>query len=183
VYGLADSRFRSMPYVGLAWSRFGGVVAHPDNAVRLLRDEGQLVLVFPEGTKGTGKTYDQRYRLRRFGRGGFVEIAMRAGVPIVPIAAVGTEEAMPMIASFPRAARRLGVPYVGLTANAAIGMPLLPFPAKVRFHVLDPIRFDAEPNQARYSRSRVMESADHIRGMIQDEIHTMLADRRSIWRG
>jgi hypothetical protein len=84
IYGLADHFFRQLPVLGTLWSRAGGVVAHPDNAYRLLREQRQLVLVFPEGTKGSGKTYAERYRLRRFGRGGFVEIAMRSGVPVVP---------------------------------------------------------------------------------------------------
>ena len=90
-----------LPVVGTLWSRLGGVVAHPDNAERLLRDDSQLVLVFPEGAKGPGKHYRDRYRLRRFGRGGFVEIAMRAGVPIVPIAVVGAEESMPTAGHLP----------------------------------------------------------------------------------
>src|SRR5437660_8758715 len=98
VYGLADYLFRSMPLIGTAWARGGGVAAHPDNAYRLLREQQQLALVFPEGTKGTGKLYTDRYKLRRFGRGGFVEIAMRAGVPVVPIAVMGSEESMPIIA-------------------------------------------------------------------------------------
>ena len=89
VYGLADEIFKTLPVVGTMWSRVGGVLAHPDNAYRLLREQEQLALVFPEGTKGTGKTYGERYQLRRFGRGGFVQIAMRAGVPIIPIAVVG----------------------------------------------------------------------------------------------
>ncbi len=84
VYGLADYFFRTIPVVGTMWSRTGGVPAHPDNAYRLLHDQQQLALVFPEGTKATSKTYTDRYRLRRFGRGGFVEIAMRAGVPDHP---------------------------------------------------------------------------------------------------
>ena len=92
VYGLADHMFRDIPVVGTLWSRAGGVVAHPDNAYRLLHDQGQLVLVFPEGIKGPGKHVSERYRLRRFGRGGFVEIAMRAGVPIIPLAIVGSED-------------------------------------------------------------------------------------------
>ena len=95
VYGLHHRGLRELPYVGTILARNGGVVAHPDNALRLLRDEQQLVLVFPEGTKGTTKTYRDRYRLARFGRGGFVEAAMRAGVPVVPIAITGTEESMP----------------------------------------------------------------------------------------
>src|SRR6185436_12841957 len=74
-YGLADHMFKSMPVVGTLWSRAGGVVAHPDNAYRLLREQKQLVLVFPEGSKGPAKHYSERYQLRRFGRGGFVQIA------------------------------------------------------------------------------------------------------------
>src|SRR5207249_10346887 len=101
--------------IGTLWARAGGVTAHPDNAYRLLHDEGQLALVFPEGSKGTGKTYNQRYQLRRFGRGGFVEIAMRAGVPVVPIAVIGAEEAMPVITKIPWLARALGIPYFPIT--------------------------------------------------------------------
>ena len=97
---------RGLPLVGTVWSRVGGVVGHPDNAEPLLREHGALVLVFPEGAKGPAKTYRHRYQLRRFGRGGFVEIAMRAGVPIIPIAVVGAEEAMPIV--FPDGARLLG---------------------------------------------------------------------------
>ena len=78
--------------------KLGGVPAHPANVHRLLYDEEQLVLVFPEGRKGTEKLYKDRYQLRRFGRGGFVESAMRARAPIVPIAVVGAEEAMPVFA-------------------------------------------------------------------------------------
>src|SRR5947207_7489801 len=78
VYGLADFFFRNVPVVGTLWSRGGGVTAHPDNAHRLLHDEGQLALVFPEGVKGPSKLYKDRYQLKRFGRGGFVETAMRA---------------------------------------------------------------------------------------------------------
>ena len=103
----------------------GGVVAHPDNAYRLLREQEQLVLVFPEGSKGPGKHYSERYRLRRFGRGGFVEIAMRAGVPIVPIAVVGAEESMPIVFKIHRRWRKaLGLPYVPITANMLALGPL-----------------------------------------------------------
>ncbi len=70
VYGLAENLLRAIPMLGTLWSRFGGVPAHPDNAYRLLHDDKQLVLVFPEGTKGTGKLYRDRYKLHRFGRGG-----------------------------------------------------------------------------------------------------------------
>ncbi len=186
VYGLADFFFRTAPWVGTLWSRGGGVTAHPDNALRLLRDQGQLALVFPEGTKGPSKTYSDRYRLRRFGRGGFVEIAMRAGVPVVPIAVVGAEESMPIIFRLPSVAKALGVPYVPVTANMLMLGPLgllAYFPAKFKLRVLDPVHFDVPPEQERYSKSRVMDEAERIRSSLQETLYDMLRDRRSVWFG
>jgi 1-acyl-sn-glycerol-3-phosphate acyltransferase len=186
VYGLADHLFKGLPVVGTMWARAGGVAAHPENAYRLLREQQQLALVFPEGTKGTGKLYKERYQLRRFGRGGFVEIAMRAGAPVVPIAVVGSEEAMPIIAKVPALAKLLGVPYVPITANMLAMGPLglvLPLPAKIKVRVLDPVEFDVPPDQERYSRSRVMEEAEAIRVRIQDALYDMLRRRRSVWTG
>jgi 1-acyl-sn-glycerol-3-phosphate acyltransferase len=186
VYGLADYLFRSIPLVGTAWARGGGVPAHPDNAYRLLRDQQQLVLVFPEGTKGTGKPFSERYRLRRFGRGGFVEIAMRAGVPVVPITVVGSEEVMPIVAKSPRLAKALGIPYVPLTANMMLLGPLGLlgyFPAKLKLRVLDPVLFDVAPDQDRYPRSRVFEEAEAIRQRMQTSLYDMLRQRRSVWFG
>jgi 1-acyl-sn-glycerol-3-phosphate acyltransferase len=186
VYGLADNYFRSMPVVGTLWSRFGGLQAHPDNAYRLLHDRKQLVLVFPEGSKGPGKLFNERYQLRRFGRGGFVEIAMRAGVPVVPIAVVGAEESMPTITQVPGLAKLIGAPYVPITANLLLLGPLgavAYFPAKFRLKVLDPVHFDVPPDQERYSRSRVMEESEGIRERIQEELYEMLRDRESVWFG
>jgi 1-acyl-sn-glycerol-3-phosphate acyltransferase len=186
VYGLADFFFRKVPVVGTLWSRGGGVTAHPDNAHRLLHDEGQLALVFPEGVKGPSKLYKDRYQLKRFGRGGFVETAMRAGVPIVPIAVVGAEESMPILARSNTLARVLGVPYVPFTANMALLGPLgllAYFPAKFKLRVLEPIHFDVPAGQERYSRSRVMEEAEEIRTRIQDALYDMLSRRRSVWFG
>jgi 1-acyl-sn-glycerol-3-phosphate acyltransferase len=186
VYGLADHMFKAIPIVGTMWSRVGGVAAHPENAYRLLRQQNQLVLVFPEGTKGTGKVYSERYKLRRFGRGGFVEIAMRAGVPVVPIAVVGSEEAMPIIAKVPSLAKLIGVPYVPITANMLLLGPLgalVPFPAKMRLRVLDPVTFDVPPDQDRYSKSRIMDEAEAIRVQMQETLYDMLRARRSVWFG
>lgn len=185
VYGLADHYFKSLPVIGTLWSRTGGVVAHPDNAYRLLREQEQLVLVFPEGSKGPGKTYNERYRLRRFGRGGFVEIAMRAGVPIIPIAVVGAEESMPILFKVPSVAKALGAPYFPVTANMAFGPvgALVHFPAKFKLRVLDPVTFDVEPDQARYSRSRIMDESEAIRQQIQEALFDMLRQRRSVWFG
>lgn len=187
VYGLAEYLFRSLPFIGTMWSRVGGVAAHPDNAYRLLREQQQLVLVFPEGTKGTSKHYSERYRLRRFGRGGFIEIAMRAGVPIVPIAVVGAEESMPIVAKVPSLAKALGIPYAPITANMLLLGPLLGsfvyFPTKFKLRVLDPVRFELPPDQERYSRSRVMDEAESIRVSLQENLYDMLRQRRSVWFG
>ena len=186
VYGLGDNIFRAVPVVGTLWARAGGVPAHPDNALRLLRDEQQLVLVFPEGTKATGKRFTERYQLHRFGRGGFVEIAMRAGVPVIPIAVVGAEEAMPIVFKSSRAAKLLGLPYFPVTANMLMMGPLGLvgyLPSKFRLRVLPPVRFDVAPDQERYSRSRVMDESERIRQTVQEALYDMLRTRRSVWFG
>ncbi len=145
------------------------------------------MLVFPEGTKGTGKTYDERYQLRRFGRGGFVEIAMRAGVPVIPIAVVGAEESMPILFKIPALSRLLGLPYLPVTANHLVLGPVLGsigyFPAKFKLRVLPPVHFDVEPDQERYSKSRIMDEAEAIRVALQESLYDMLRTRRSVWFG
>jgi 1-acyl-sn-glycerol-3-phosphate acyltransferase len=187
VYGLADTFFRTIPVVGTVWSRTGGVPAHPDNAYRILHDHQQLALVFPEGTKGPSKLYSERYQLRRFGRGGFVETAMRAGVPVVPIAVIGAEESMPILFRLPAAAQTLKVPYLPVTANHLIFGPVLGsvlyLPAKFRFRVLDPVHFGVAPGLAKYPRGRIMEEAEAVREQLQNAVFDMLAHRRSIWFG
>jgi 1-acyl-sn-glycerol-3-phosphate acyltransferase len=186
VYGMADYFFRTIPVVGTLWARAGGVSARPANAYRLLKEQQQLALVFPEGTKGPSKSFTDRYQLRRFGRGGFVEIAMRAGVPVVPIAVVGSEEAMPIVLRLPSVAKALRVPYVPITANVLTMGPLgvvLPFPAKFKLRVLDPVHFDVPPDQERYSKSRIMEESERIRTHLQEAVYDMLRDRRSVWFG
>jgi len=186
VYGLADYFFRTVPVVGTLWARAGGVSARPANAYRLLKEQDQLVLVFPEGTKGPSKSYTDRYQLRRFGRGGFVENAMRAGVPVIPIAVVGSEEAMPIVFRLPTLAKALGVPYFPITANLLAMGPLgavMPFPAKFKLRVLDPVRFDVPADQDRYSKSRIMEESERIRSHLQEAVYDLLRDRRSVWFG
>ena len=142
VYMLAEHWFKGYPGVGMLTNKIGVVPAHPANAQRLLADEERLALVFPEGQKGSRKLYWQRYRLRRFGRGGFVRTAMRAGVPIVPIAVVGAEDAMPIFAHVPLLQRLTGLiyfpvnhafPHFGLAAGAMY------LPAKFKIRFLEPV--------------------------------------------
>jgi len=178
--------FKGYPGFSMLASKLGGVPAHPANVHRLLYDEGELVLVFPEGRKGTEKLYKDRYRLRRFGRGGFVESAMRAKAPIVPIAVVGAEEAAPVFAQLKLLQRLTGLLYVPLTPTFPHGGILGMFgflPAKFRIRFLEPIpttQWGEEPWQ---DRALVQTVAEDVRELIQEELYGMLSKRRSIWFG
>ena len=187
VYGLADYFFRTVPVVGTLWARSGGVSARPANAYRLLQEQRPArPSSSPRGPRARPSRITDRYQLRRFGRGGFVEIAMRAGVPVIPIAVIGSEEAMPVVLRLPTLAKALGVPYFPITANLLAFGPLgvvIPFPAKIKLQVLDPVRFDVPPDQDRYSKSRIMEESEQIRAQLQEAIFDMLRDRRSVWFG
>lgn len=182
VYLLAHHGFFRFPFVGRALNRSGTVVAHPDNAHRLLREDGRLVLVFPEGEKGPVKPKSERYRLQRFGRGGFVETAMRAGVPIVPVALMGTEDTTPTLLDLELGGRR-----VPLTVNTALFGPILGsfvhFPAKIRARVLPPVHFEESPELPSYPRSLLMDRAESIRSDMQVALDEMYAARDNIWFG
>src|SRR4051794_11356660 len=148
VYTLAHSVFWQNPLVGTVASRLGAVEATRDNAHRLLHEHQALVLDFPEGARGAGKHIKNRYRLERFGQGGFAETAMRSGAPIVPIAIVGAEETMPVVARFPNLARRLRVPNVAVTLNTVIFGPaglVTWLPAKFHIRVLEPVHIHDMP--------------------------------------
>jgi 1-acyl-sn-glycerol-3-phosphate acyltransferase len=176
--------FKGYPGFSMLVSKIGGVPAHPDNVQRLLHDERQLVLVFPEGGKGSSKLYKDRYRLRRFGRGGFVEAAMRAGVPIVPIAVVGAEEAAPVFAHLKFLRRLTGLLYVPLTPTFPhFGVPgMIGFlPAKFHIRFLEPIPTDQWGDDPAGDKGLVQTVADEIRALIQAELLRMLAERESVW--
>ena len=118
----------TLPFVAPFIRSVGGVPASPFNAIRILESD-DLMMVFPEGAKGTGKPFSERYRLQRFGRGGFVEVALRTGSPIVPIAVVGSEEIYPMIADASAVARAIGAPFVPITPTFPVARPARPDPA------------------------------------------------------
>ena len=161
-------------------AKLGGVPAHPANVHRLLYDEEQLVLVFPEGRKGTEKLYKDRYQLRRFGRGGFVESAMKARAPIVPVAVVGAEEAMPVFGHLNPLKKLTGLIYFPVT-------PLFPGPRTCRRSSTSASWSRSRPTSGARSRGSdkglVQTVAEEVRGRIQEELYTMLADRKSVWLG
>jgi 1-acyl-sn-glycerol-3-phosphate acyltransferase len=176
--------FKGYPGFSMLVSKVGCVAAHPANVHRLLFDEEQLVLVFPEGRKGTEKLYKNRYRLRRFGRGGFVEAAMRAQAPLVPVCVVGAEEAAPIFAHLAPLQKLTGLIYAPLTPTfphfGLLGM-LGYLPAKFRIRFLEPIRFD-EPG-LHEDKGLVQSVAHDIRALIQENLLDMLGTRKSVWFG
>jgi 1-acyl-sn-glycerol-3-phosphate acyltransferase len=186
LYMLGENWFKGYPGVGMLANKIGLVAAHPANAQRLLGDEGRLVLVFPEGQKGTRKLYWQRYKLRRFGRGGFVKTALRAGVPIVPLAVVGAEEAMPIFAHVGALQRLTGLIYFPINHafphfGAAAGLMYMPAKFKLRF--LEPISLDGYGPDDANDLELVQSLAEDIRGRIQREVDAMISARRSVWFG
>jgi 1-acyl-sn-glycerol-3-phosphate acyltransferase len=179
-----ENFFRGYPGFSMLLPKIGAVTAHPANVQRLLYDEQQLVLVFPEGRKGTEKLYKDRYRLRRFGRGGFVEAAMRAQAPIVPVCVVGAEEAAPSFAQIGAMKRLTGLLYFPVTPTFPhFGLAgMLGFlPAKFKLRFLEPIRFD-EPG-LHEDKALVQTVAQDVRARIQETLWDMLAERRSVWFG
>ena len=143
-----------LPFLSSFMRRSAAFPASPYNATRLL-EQDELVMVFPEGVKGTGKPFSERYRLQRFGRGGFVEIALRTGAPIVPVAVVGSEEIYPKLADSPTLARAIGAPFVPITPTFPWLGPLglIPLPSRWRIEFCEPIDLSEHPPEAAEDRA------------------------------
>ena len=169
-----------LPWVSTFMRKVGGVVASPHNAVRLL-EQDELVAVFPEGVKGAGKPYAERYRLRRFGRGGFVELALRTSAPIVPVAIVGSEEIYPKLADSGPLARLTGAPYFPITPTFPLLGPLgaVPLPSKWRIHYCPPVETAGFGPEAIDDPGFVMELSERIRATIQQAIYDNIVTRGS----
>jgi len=182
VRALVASQFMGMPVMSWFLRRTGQAVGHPDDTRRLLeRDE--LVLVFPEGTRGTGKSFRDRYRLRRFGRGGFVATAIRARAPIIPVSVVGSEEIYPMVGDLRPVARLLGLPYFPVTPFwpwlGPLGMVPLPSKWRIQFHA--PIDVSELSLKDADDQHQVMALADEVRDTIQRGIYDNLKLRRGVF--
>ncbi|HUG83746.1 MAG TPA: lysophospholipid acyltransferase family protein [Euzebya sp.] len=177
----ADLALRA-PVVGPLARKTGNTLAHSEDAVNLL-GAGELVGVWPEGFKGIGKHYRDRYKLQRFGRGGFVEIAIRAGVPIVPIATIGSEEIYPIVANIKPLARVLGLPYFPVTWQFPLLGPLglIPLPSKWVIEFGEPIHTEQYGPDAADDPMLVFEITDRVRDTIQQMIYRNLMGRRSLF--
>lgn len=169
-----------LPWISVLMRKVGGVVASPYNALRLL-EQDELVAVFPEGVKGAGKPYGERYRVQRFGRGGFVEIALRAGAPIVPVAVVGSEEIYPKLGDMPAIARLIGAPYFPVTPTFPWLGPLgvVPLPSRWRIEFCEPIDTAGYGPEAAADRSLVLELAERTRETVQEALYSNLVRRGS----
>ncbi|WP_026917406.1 lysophospholipid acyltransferase family protein [Gordonia shandongensis] len=179
----ADMAFET-PVVGDLARRIGATLACNDDAEALLR-RGELTAVWPEGYKGIGKLYKDRYKLQRFGRGGFVTTALRTGAPIIPVSIVGSEEIYPMVADLKPLARTLGLPYFPVTPLFPWLGPLgvIPLPSKWHIHFGAPIRTDGYDDAAADDPMVVFDLTDHVREEIQQTLFRMLSRRGSVYLG
>jgi 1-acyl-sn-glycerol-3-phosphate acyltransferase len=172
------------PFLGSMMNRFGGVRASQENAQQLLQAK-MPVVVFPEGVKGLGKLYRDKYHLARFGRGGFIRLCLRTGAPLVPVAFIGPEEIHPMLARETFIAKMLGVPYLPITPTFPWLGPagLIPLPSKWFIHILPPIDLSQYGPEAEKDRVLVYRLAQQVKNQIQEVIVEQLKNRRSIWFG
>ena len=177
----ADLVFQ-LPFIGTMARRSGSTLAANTDAERLLRG-GELVGVWPEGFKGVGKPFSERYKLQRFGRGGFVSAALRTGAPIIPCSIVGAEEIYPILGNLKTVARLVGAPYVPITPTFPLLGPLglIPLPSKWIIEFGKPIRTDEYPAGAADDPMLVFDLADQVRESIQQALYRLLMQRRSVF--
>ena len=175
----ADLVFKT-PFSADLARKIGTTLACQEDAERLLASN-QLVAVFPEGFKGLGKLYADRYKLQRFGRGGFVSAAIRAQVPLIPVSIVGSEEIYPLISTAPMIARALGVPYFPVTPLfpwlGVLGM--IPLPSKWIIQFGEAVTTDELPPGAADDPMIVFNLTDQVRETIQHTLYSLLMQRRS----
>ena len=170
------------PYLGVFLNRMGCVRACQENAERLLAQD-RMAAVFPEGIKGSGKLYRNRYQLQRFGRGGFIKLALKTRTPIIPTAVVGAEEIHPMLTKVTWLAKSLGIPFIPITPTFPWLGPLglIPMPSKWRIRFGEPLDLAAEYGpEAHRDRILVNRLTEQVRSSIQSMVDECLARRRSV---
>jgi 1-acyl-sn-glycerol-3-phosphate acyltransferase len=179
---LAADLVFATPFLAPLARKAGNTLACNEDAERLL-NAGELVGVFPEGFKGIGKPFSERYKLQRFGRGGFVSAALRTGAPIVPVSIVGAEEIYPMIANVKSLARAFGLPYVPVTPLfPALGpLGLVPLPSKWIIEFGEPIDTSHLGPAAADDPMLVFDLTDQVRETIQQNLYQLLMSRRSVF--
>jgi len=177
----ADLLFKT-PIVGEVARKSGCTLAANPDAERLLAT-GELAGVWPEGYKGVGKPFSERYKLQRFGRGGFVAAALRTGVPIVPCSIVGAEEIYPILGNLKTVARIIGAPYIPVTPTFPLLGPLglIPLPSKWIIEFGAPVDTVLLGPQAADDPMVVFDLTDRVRETIQQTLYSLLLQRRSVF--
>lgn len=181
---LAEDFIFHFPFLGSFTNRIGAVRACQENAERLLKQEA-LVAVFPEGVKGIGKLFKERYRLQRFGRGGFIKLGLRTRTPIVPVAIIGAEETNPMLFRIEAFSRALGVPYIPVTPTfPALGpLGLAPAPTKWKIVFGEKISLAEHGPEAADDDILVTQLAERVRASVQSMVDRAVGARRSVFFG
>jgi 1-acyl-sn-glycerol-3-phosphate acyltransferase len=177
--GMGEYWIPQLPFVNWLATRAGQLVGTPENCAQLLED-GECVMVFPEGVRGMNKTFDQRYRLQRFGTG-FMRLALETGTPIVPVGIVGSEEQQPGLVNLRGLGRALGMPAFPITPTFPWLGPLglLPLPVRYRIHFGEPLRFEGDSND---EDAAIETCVDEVRAAIVALLERGVAAREGVFR-
>ena len=181
---LVANWFPTLPFLSIFLTKTGQVMASHQNGERLLESD-QLVVVFPEGYKGVGKLYRDRYNLARFGRGGFIRMALKTGAPIIPVAVTGAEETYPMVYNAKWLAKMIGFPYFPVTVTFPwLGLlGFIPLPSKWHIDIGEPIVLPDVDERAMANPVTVARLTEQVRGTIQGMLYARLRQRSTIFLG
>ena len=181
---LAEDFIFHLPFLGAFMNRIGAVRACQENAERLLKQE-RCILVFPEGIKGIGKLFREKYKLQRFGRGGFIKLALRTQAPIIPVSIVGAEESAPMLYRIEYLTRAIGLPFVPVTPTFPWLGPLGLVPAPTKWKIVFGAPIDLQEHGAEAAEDALLVGrlADRVRNAIQESLDRGVSERRSVWFG
>lgn len=167
---MAERFFPTVPFIGNLINQLGAVIGDPVNCIKMLQNE-EIVIVFPEGVRGSGKLYKKRYQLQRFGNG-FMHIAISNQTPIIPVGVVGCEETMPSLADIKPLAKLMGIPYVPVTIP-------FPLPAKVILNFGEPMMFEGDID----NEESVTEKVREVKKAIRQLIEKGLSERKGVFYG
>ncbi|MBN1667770.1 MAG: acyltransferase family protein [Anaerolineales bacterium] len=184
VRSLYDTWFSTLPFFSTILERGGQVLATVENGTRLLEQE-ELVAVFPEGVKGVGKLFKDRYRLARFGRGGFVRMALDSRAAVIPVSIVGAEETYISLAKSELIARMIDFPIFPISITWPWLGPLgfVPLPTKWYIDIGAPLAMDGYEPQASSDLVLVSKLTDQVRNTIQEMVNARLSQRKSVFFG
>lgn len=173
-----------LPYLNVFFQRTGQCLAHPENTIRLL-EKDELVLVFPEGVKGISQPYHKRYRLQRFGRGGFVRMALQTGKPIIPVAVIGAEECYRVLFNWKFGVEAIGVPYIPISTTFPWFGPFGMIPAPTKWYIVfgKPLSFDEYGPEDAQNDALVQTLSRRVREIVQRMLLETLERRRTVYLG